>query len=186
MLRTPALLVAICALVFGAASARAEGAKIAVVNTQSVMKDSTAFKAIRDQLDAKQKAYQAEISKQEEALQKNKQELDKQSSALAKEALQAKAKEFQAKVTEIQQQVQIKKKTLDSGYELAVAQIQKTLSEVVVELAKEKGFTVAIPSSQLLYAEASMDITPEVTKRLNEKLPNYTVKFESPKAPEKK
>jgi len=44
-------------------------------------------------------------------------------------------------------------------------------------MAKEKGFTLAIPSSQVLYYDSSLEISDEVLKRLNEKLPSLTVKF---------
>lgn len=160
--------------------------KIAIVNIQTVMKDSSAAKSIREQLESKQKAYQGEISKQEDALQKDKQELDKQRSALSKEAFEEKVKAFQGKFTDMQKQVQTKKQTLDGAYEQSINQIQKTVGDIIGDMAKEKGFSVAIPSSQTLYAEPSLDITADVTKRLNEKLPSYTVKFDAPAKAEKK
>jgi outer membrane protein len=169
--------------------AHAQGVKIAVVNVQSIMKDSAAAKSIREQLESKQKAYQADISKQEDALQKSKQELDKQQAALSKEAFAEKVKDFQGKVTDMQKQVQSKKMTLDAAYEQSIGQIQKTVGEIIADMSKEKGFQVAVPSGQLLFADPSLDITADVAKRLNEKMPSYTVKFEAPaapKAPEKK
>ena len=43
---------------------------IATVNIQQIMHDSTAAKSVKDQLEAKQKAFQAQMSKKEEELQK--------------------------------------------------------------------------------------------------------------------
>lgn len=182
-IRTVALMTAV---LLPCGAAYADGTKIAVVNTQSVMKDSTAFKSINDQLEAKQKAYQADISKQQDALQKNKQELDKQQAALAKEAFAEKVKDFEGKVDSMQKEARTKKMTLDSAYQQSISQIEKTVSDIVADMAKEKGFNVALPLGPLLFADPSLDITADVTKRLNEKLPNYTVKFEAPKTSDKK
>ena len=155
---------------------------VSVVNIQTIMRESVATKSVREQLEAKQKAYQAEISKQEQALQKEEQELAKQQSALSKEAFEEKVKAFRTKATSMQKEVQVKKATLDGAYEQSLAQVQKTMEGIISELAKEKGFNICIPSSQLIFAEPSLDITADVLKRLNEKLPNYTVKFEAPAA----
>lgn len=154
---------------------------IAVVNIQEIMKDSTAAKSVREQLEAKQKDFQAEITKKEEDLKKEDQELGKQKSVLSKEAFEKKATEFRKKAAEMQKEVQSKKALLDSGFENALNDIQKSVSDVISELAKEKGFNVAIPSSQILYSDPKMDISKEVLDRLNKKLPKVTVKFEAKK-----
>ncbi len=158
-------------------AALAEGTKIAVVNIQSIMKDSTAAKAIRTQLETKQKAYQAEIAKKEEAMQKEEQELSGLRTTLSKEAFEEKVNAFRQKATAMQKDVQGKKATLDAAFEKALNDVQKAVNEIITEQAKEKGFNVAIPSSQLLYAEPGMDITAEVLTKLNAKLPSVTVDF---------
>lgn len=151
---------------------------IAVVNIQQIMRESTAAKSVREQLESKQKAFQAEITKKEEALQKEDQELAKQQSVLSKEAFAEKAKAFRAKATEVQKEVQSKKALLDSAFERSLNDIQKAVNEVIAGLAKEKGFTLALPTSQVLYADDKMDISKEVLSRLNAKLPKLDVKFE--------
>ncbi len=156
--------------------------KTAVVNIQMIMRDATAAKSVREQLEAKQKAYQAEISKKEEALQKEDQELGKQRATLAKDVFEAKVKALREKATTTQKEVASKKATLDSAFEGALGQIQKAVSDIITDLSKEKGFVVALPSSQILYADPSMDISQEVLTKLNAKLPKIDVKFEAPKA----
>lgn len=162
------------------AAAPAAATKIAVINIQAIMRDSTAAKSVRTQLEAKQKSYQADIQKKEEALQKEDQELAKQRTALAKDAFEQKVKAFRDKATALQKEVQQKKATFDNAFENSLGQIQKTVVDIVAEMAKEKGFSVAIPSSQLLFAEPSLDITQEVLSRLNQKLAKVDVKFEAP------
>lgn len=175
----------------GAPAAAPAGAiaasKIAVVNIQGILRDASSAKSVRDQLEAKQKAYQSELSKKEEALQKEDAELAKQKSALSKEAFEAKVKAFRDKATATQKEVAEKKATLDAAFERSLGQIQKTVTDIIADLSKEKGFIVALPTSQILYAEATLDISQEVLSRLNQKLPKVDVKFDAPaSAPAKK
>jgi len=178
------------ALVLGTTAAQAADAPpmVAVVNIQQVMKDSTAAKMVREKLEEKQKSFQSELNKKDEALQKEEKELAKQKGVLAKEAFEEKAAAFRKKVTDMQKEVQSKKGMLDNAYGHALADIQKAVAEIVAELAKEKGFLLAIPMEapptwQILYADSKLDISSEVLSRLNKKLPKLDVKFE---APEKK
>jgi Skp family chaperone for outer membrane proteins len=77
----------------------AKPVKIAAINIQQIMNDSTAAKSVREQLENKQKTFQAEITKKEESLQKEDQELAKQKSVLAKDAFEKKALEFRKEST---------------------------------------------------------------------------------------
>ena len=177
-------LIAAAALTFSAPSFAQEAKQsIAVVNIQQVMKDSTAAKSVREQLESKQKTFQTAISKKEEELQKEDQELGKQKSVLSKEEFEKKAKAFRTKATDVQKDVQNKKAMLDGAFEKSLNDIQKVVTEIIADIAKEKGFVVAVPTSQILYASTSLDISAEVLDRLNKKLPKLDVKFE---APEKK
>ena len=172
----------------------AEDAKqqIAVVNIQYVMKESTAARNVREQLESKQKSFQTEITKKEEALQKEDKELGKQKSVLAKAAFDEKLKSFRTKATDVQKDVQSKKAfpqprmsctVLDGAFEQSLNDIQKVVTEIISDISKEKGFVIAVPTSQILFADTKLDISSEVLERLNKKLPKLEVKFT---APEKK
>lgn len=153
---------------------------VAVVNIQQIMEASTAAKMVREQLESKQKSFQAEITKKEEQLQKEEQDLGKQQSVLSKSAFDEKVTAFRAKVNEAQKEGPAKKALLDNAFERALAQIQKATTEIIADMSKEKGFIIAVPTSQLLYADPKLDISDEVLKRLNQKLPKLDVKFDAP------
>jgi len=175
-------------LLLATAPAQAQDAaatRIAVVNVQLIMRDSLAAKSVREQLEAKQKAFQNDLAKKEEALQKEDQELSKQRNALSKEAFEKKAQEFRSKATSAQKEVAAKKATLDGAFDRALGDIQKAVGDIITSLSKEKNFAMAIPTSQILYADPALDITEEVLKRLDKSLPKVDVKFEAPKKEEK-
>jgi Skp family chaperone for outer membrane proteins len=174
-------LLATTALAFSQPAFSEDGKQsIAVVNIQQVMKDSTAAKTVREQLESKQKSFQAAITKKEESLQKEDQELGKQKSVLSKSAFEEKARAFRAKATDVQKDVQSKKAMLDSAFEHSLNDIQKVVTDIISDLSKEKGFVIAVPTSQILYADKSLDISNDVLERLNKKLPKLDVKFEAP------
>src|ERR1044072_8535991 len=156
-----------CALAAGLLAftlpALAEGDNmIAVVNVQQIMNESPAAKSVHDQLDSKSKNFQNEITKKQDQLQKEYQELGKQQNVLSKSAFQEKVGAFRKKVTEAQKEMQSKKALLDNASARAGAEIQKAVNEVISDLAKEKGFVAAIPTSELLYADPKLDVTGEV------------------------
>lgn len=163
-------------MLLSAASAQAEQ-KFVVVNVQQIMQKATAAAAARDQLKAKQKQFQDEVSKQESALQKEDQELAKQRTVLAAEAFQQKVTEFRTKAANVQRDVQDKRAKLTKAFDSAITTIQKNVTDIIAAMAKEQGFSVAIPASQILYYDPSLDITSEVLTRLNKQLPSMNVQF---------
>ncbi len=163
---------------FAASPALADGNLIATVNIQQVMRDSTAAQSVREQLESKQKSFQADITKKQDALQKEKQDLDKKHSVLSKEAFDEKAQAFSKKVTAAQKEMQSKKAMLDNAFSRSLADIQKVVTDSITDLAKEKGFVMAVPTSEILYGDPKLDISDEVLKRLNQKLPKLDVKFD--------
>jgi Skp family chaperone for outer membrane proteins len=152
----------------GISSAWAEG--YAVVNVKLVMEKAKVANDIRQQVEKKREVYLAEISKQEEQLRAKDQKLKEQRNVLAPEAFEAKRREFQNIFTESQRSFQEKRTKLDNALNKAFQKIDIVIATIIKDLAKEKGFNLALPSSEVMYADASLDITKEVIARLDKKL----------------
>lgn len=162
-------------LMFAAMNAHA--ANVAVVNIPSILKDSKAADAVRTQLKQKQKSFQAELDKKETDLRKEDQELAKQRSVLSQDAFEAKYREFRQKAGKAQQEVRAKRVKLDKGFAAAMDKIQKKVTQIVSQIAQERGYDLAMSKAQVFYAKAEHDITAEVLKRLDKELPNVNVSF---------
>lgn len=150
---------------------------VGVVNIQKIMRDSKAANSVRAQLKEKQKSFQAELDSKEKALLAEDQSLVKQSTGADKAAFEQKVKDFRAKAAGAQREVQTKKLQLDKAFAGALEQIQTNVLTIVKEVAAQKKLNVVLTSSQVLYAEDSLDITAEVQQRLDSKLPNVKVNF---------
>ena len=150
---------------------------IAVINIQDIMRDSLAAKSIKKKLEAKQKSFQKEMTKKESDLQKKESSLAKQRGTLSAAEFEKKVKSFRETATKAQREVQTKKAKLDKAFADALSNIQKNVVTIVESIAKERGVKVVLPTSQLLYADPSLDITKEVLAKLNKKLPSVKVNF---------
>lgn len=171
------LFVAAFVLSVAAAAPASAETSVGVVNTAKIMRDSKAAQSVRSQLQAKQKAFQAELDAKEKQLLAEDQALAKQQSSVDKGAFEQKVKEFRTKAANAQREVQQKKMAVEKALEGALANVQATVLQIVKEVAAEKKLNVVLSSGAVLYAEPALDITDEVLKRLNTKLPNVAVKF---------
>jgi outer membrane protein len=156
--------------------AQAETA-IGIVNIQKIMNDSLAAKSVRDQLQNKQKSFQSELDAKEKALMKEDQELVKQRANMEKDAFEQKVKSFRERAAKAQGEIQAKKASLDKAFAGALEEIQTNVVTITTNVAKEKKLNVVISSAQVLYGDASLDITEEVLRQLNKKLSSVKLNF---------
>lgn len=166
----------IASLALFATPALAETA-IGVVNVPKIMSDSKAANSVRSQFQAKQKSFQADLDQKDKALYEEDQALVKQKDSADKAAFQKKVKDFREKDAKIRREVREKKAQLDKSFGAALEEIQKSVLEIVKQLAAEKKLNVVVTSAQVLYNDSTLDITDEVLKRLDAKLPTVAVKF---------
>lgn len=150
---------------------------IAVVNVQLVMKESIATKDLNEQVKRIQKKDREEITKQEEALRKEDKNLAEQRNILSKEAFTKKEKAFKQKLISVQRDIQEKRSDLDSSFKSSITVIQNKIYKIIEEIAKKKKFKVALPVSQTLYIEESLDITADVLEVLNKELPKVKLEI---------
>lgn len=170
--------IALTAATAVALSTTAHAAEFATVNTQEILNKSTAAQSLKTQAEAKVKEFQAALKTKSDALSKEEADLAKQRSVMKQEAFEEKAKAFRAKATEAQKDAQDKKAAIDKALSTGFAEIQKTFLDIAAGIAKEKGYKAIVTFSALAYADPSIDISEEVLKQLNAKLPKVTLKFE--------
>ncbi len=171
------LIAALFAIISTSANAAPMQAKVVVVDIQKVLEGSSAAKDLKTQLEAKRTEYQKQISAKEDALKKQEAELAKQKTVLSAADLEKKKKSFVDEVEKVRKDVQTKRLSLDNAYKKAVTDIQATVQKIIEEMATAQGFNLAIPTSQLIYAQKDMDITKDVAAKLNQRLPKVTLKF---------
>lgn len=167
------------------AAAAASTFPIAVVDMNKVLQVSDAAKNARDQLEAKRKEYQDQISAKESALRSTEQELIKQKPSMSEADFNKKREEFEGKVVEAQKLVQEHKKSLDVGFNNSLSTLQNEVAAIVGDIAKERKFLMVMSNDGVVLAERSLDITDEVLTRLNKKIKKLPVDWSSKESKKK-
>ena len=178
-----ASLILLAALVMPvAAHAQAQktpAATVVVIDTQRIFREAAALKAVRQQIDQYRATLKPEIEKQEDALRKEDQELAKQRSVLSPEVFEQRRQAFQAKVVALQKQIQEHQGTIEKAFNGARDQVTSTIVEILKEMSKTKGFNLVLDRTNVqVMLDPSVEITPEVLKQLDQRLP--TVKAALP------
>ncbi len=94
---------------------------------------------------------------------------------MAPEALEQKRREFEARFAEVQAGMQTRKRELDQAYAYGMKEVQRALTVIIAEIAKERGFNLVLPQGRIVFADNSLNITDEALRRLNSRLPSVKV-----------
>lgn len=152
------------------------------VDTEKVFQASDAAKAMMQELEGKRKEYQAQITKEENALRAAGQEFEKQRGKLDKEKLEAKRKDIDKRLVNGQKMVQERKIQLDRAYAGAMAKLRGEIMKIVGELAKEKSLSVVFTQESVMLSLPQMDMTQDVIKRLNDQVKKVAIDWDAAKA----
>jgi Skp family chaperone for outer membrane proteins len=169
------LLTGLC-LVSAAIPASAQSlAGVAVIDVQRLQRESAATKSINAQLEKLQASMSQDIAKQENELRSAKQELDRQRTLVSPEAFNERVRAFEQKYANLQRDVQNRKRGLEKSAGTAFGAVEKALREVVEQLVEERRLNLVIVKNLTMYNAPEYELTEEVIKRLNAKLPSVKV-----------
>ena len=151
---------------------------IAVVDLNLVLSDSKAAKNATKQFEAIQKKTEDEIISSEKKMLEEKNKLLDQQSVMAPEAFELKAKDYEKKLQDYQIERQVKLRDLEGMLQKARNEILMSIKPILEDISKEMGVTVILEKNTVLLSASNMDITNEVIKKLNKKLPKIKVSLD--------
>lgn len=185
MMTTRFLAIVATAIFFACAvvPASAQGLSgVSVVDIQRIMRDSAAAKSIQGQIEKMRASYQQEITKQENELRNAEQELNRQRTLVSPEAFNERRRQFEQKVGNLQRDVQNRKRALDNSFSSAMRTVENSLREIIEQLVTERRLNLVLIKSQTIFSAPELEMTDEVMKRLNAKLPSVKVPPPAPAA----
>lgn len=148
---------------------------IAIVDVQRILQESMAAKSVQTQLEAQRSKFQNEIEKEENSLRQAEQTLSKQRDQLTPQAYSEREQQLRQRFTTVQNHVQSRRKVLDRSFTDSMNAVRSALLDVVGTYARERGANIVIVKQQALWTDQPMDITDEVLKRLDQKIPKIDV-----------
>ena len=149
--------------------------KIGIVDVQLVLRESKAAKSIGPEFDKMRKAFQKQVSEQEQQLRQAEQELSRQRAILAPEAFTQKRRAFSEEARKAQSSVQARRRLLDKSFNDTKNVILKNLIIVAREVADDRKLNMLLEKRFVFLSAKTIDVTEEVIARLDKRLPKLTV-----------
>ena len=153
---------------------------IGIVDVQRVLRTAKASKSVRPEIDRLRGEFQKTVKAQEQRLRKAEQELARQRAILAPDAFAQKRRAFSEDARKAQANVQIRQRQLDRAVNNSKNEILQNLIVVAKEVAEEKKLNILLEKRFVFISVTSLDVTKEIIKRLDKKLPVVQIIIESP------
>lgn len=163
------LLFVMSSLLILAGTAGAAELKIGYVDLQKAINQSAKGQSAKEQISQKVQTYKGQVEQREQALQKAKEELEKQALLLSDEARTAKERDYQQQVKDYQRFAKdIQEELQQTDVELTRKILVEVL-KVAEELGAKENFTVILEKneSSLVYVDPAIDLTERVVKLYN-------------------
>ncbi|MBI1366399.1 MAG: hypothetical protein GC153_10660 [Alphaproteobacteria bacterium] len=152
-----------------------KGPVILVLNQAEVIQQSKAGQSMRPQLEKLQKDATDEYNAAVESLVKESEDLKKQKDLMAQDVWTQKAQQLQQKQQNLPVLREQKVRELELSQQKAIGVINDALQPILKKIVDDRGATVLLDGSAVMYASVDADITPQVISELNKKLTSVTV-----------
>ena len=152
--------------------------KIAIVDIQSILRDSLSSKEARKKMDAIALQEQKVLANEENKLRKEDQELQQQRSILAPDVFLQRQQKLQKEIRKLQKRSRNLNQVLDKSFRRTINKIQIVLLDELRKLTQELNINMILPRSQIVIAVDDFEITDLALQRLNKRLPSIDLKLE--------
>lgn len=147
----------------------AQATKIGVADMQVIIAESEPGTKALAELRGRFETMKVELDKQNEAITKLRDDLQRQSMVLSQEAKQDKEMEYRRMVRDFQDQFQVFQAKMKAEEDRLSEPILELLLQVIQDYGKKNGFSMIIDgtSAGLLYADDSVVVTENIMQELN-------------------
>lgn len=145
---------------------------IVIVDVQEILRDSLVAKNVQAQMTQQTDRYTKEVADQENELRRTQDELERQRTVLSPDAFNAKMRDFQQRYDTLDHGVQATRQALQQAYNDAMTKVENTALQIISDIAGERKANLVVTKAAVLFTAEGLDITQEVIRRLDEKLPS--------------
>ena len=151
---------------------------IGVLDLNMILLDAKAAKNAAEEIDKIAQDIENELKVSDENMLKEQNKLIEAQSIMAPEAFEEKRKEYEEKIQNYNIERQKKLLSIEKLVEDSRIIILDNLKPILEEISEKKGITIILEKGTVLLNADTMDITKEVIKVLNNKLPKIEVSLE--------
>lgn len=145
--------------------------QVAIVDVQRVVNNSIAGKAAKSNLESQINKAKLKLAGLKNEFEKQKAELEKQSTILSGTALDQRREALAKKQVDFQRAYQDMQQELAKANDKEIGKVIKQVNEVVKELADKRGYAFVFEKDRqsILFASNRIDITEEVVSELDKR-----------------
>lgn len=151
---------------------------MAVLDISSLRQNAKVFKSLREQIGKIGASFQADMQKEQQALQTSQQELDRQRTLLAPDAFARERDKWQTQYQALGRKVEQLNAEMVKIESEASREVDTAVKKIVEQLAEEFQLALIFRKEQTVLAANQLDLTPMALERLDKTLP--TVKVGNP------
>ena len=148
---------------------------IGVISVPDVMRASTAYQSVDKELAARRQKLNEDAQKEQEVLRGLGEKLAAERSHLSPEQLSKREQDLQSRITDSRRKFSERNQMIQEAGQYALAQIERTLSTVVQDVAASHGMNLVLHRQQVALNVADFDLTPQVAEVLNKVLPAVVI-----------
>jgi Skp family chaperone for outer membrane proteins len=145
---------------------------IIIVDVQQILRDSLVAKNVQAEMTRRTDRYTKEVSDQENALRQTQDELERQRTVLSVDAFNAKMRDFQERYDALDHGVQATRQALQQAFNDAMTKVENAALQIISDIAAERKANLVVTKAAVLFTAPGLDITQEVIRRLDEKMPD--------------
>lgn len=164
------LMVVAAALAVPAMAQTTTPQRIAVINVQRVLSESTAGQAALEKLRKMQEERQARLKQQDDAIRALDTDLSQKRLSLSAEKIEEMTKQIADRRISLQRAAQDAERELQEARDKELQDMEKQILPLIDEMGKEMGFAAIFNKfeSGLVYASPAIELTDTVIKRYND------------------
>lgn len=145
------------------------------VSLPAVVQASAAGKAVTAEIESKGKQFQAELAKEDKALEEAKAAFEGERPKMDRETYEKKYNELQARFQKAEGILRDRKRALQYARASSREKIAREAGDIITAIAKEKGYTTIFTQDAVIVRDEKLDITKEVIARLDAKVSKISV-----------
>ena len=146
----------------------AEAVKFGAVDVQKVLNESDAGKKAKSDLESLIKSKQTVIDEKGKAIEKLKNDLEKQASVLSADARKNKEDELEKYVREYQRLVQDSQADVKKKESELTENILKEVQDMIQKIGEDEGYTMIFERGMVIYSNKGIDLTDSVLKKFDD------------------
>ncbi|HEY3847548.1 MAG TPA: OmpH family outer membrane protein [Acetobacteraceae bacterium] len=148
---------------------------VGIVSIPDALRVSTAYEAADKAFNERHKKLDEDAQKEQVTLRDQGQQLANDRAKLSPEQIRQRERELQDRIAESRRKFGERNRVIQESGQYVMAQINRTMEQVVQQVALARGINVVLNRAQVLGTTADFDLTPQVVQVLNKVLPSVVI-----------